>query len=297
MKNYSLISHRDSTELVYQDNNHITGVSYIPLDKGESIIKPHLSHHFVVFVLKGKVEMSCKDFKDKIVNEGHMTFLSKGGFLKVCAHDVNSSLLFFGFDEVTVRTSETLMNFLTAHGNLKGHSHNTLPVKADMKQIVDRIVTQLRRGRMKHPIICQAWNTELFITFISYYTESQITEFFRPIISTDINFRDFIENNYVEVDGNVEKLIKFSGMPAHVFGKKFKEMFGTTPKVWMTERFKQDLKFYASQPNATTSFVASKLRITDVRLCQLTKKFYNRTPQQIIESLRDSQTLYSQARP
>jgi hypothetical protein len=33
------------------------------------------------------------------------------------------------------------------------------------------------------------------------------------------------------------------------------------------------------------------------RLCQLTKKFYNRTPQQIIESLRDSQTLYSQARP
>ena len=283
MKNFSLISHRDSTELVYQDNHHITGVSYIPLEKGESIIKPHLAHHFVIFVLKGRIDLSCKDFRDKRISEGHMIFLSKGGFLKICAHEINSSLLFFGFDEVTVRTSETLMEFLTAHGNLKGYSHNTLPVKADMKQIVDRIVMQLRKGRMKHPIICQAWNTELFITFITYYTKTQITEFFRPIISTDINFRDFIENNYVEVDGNVEKLIKFSGMPAHVFAQRFKKEFGTTPKAWLLERLKQDLLFYASQPNATTTFVASKLKLTDVRLCQLTKKYYNCTPMELIE--------------
>ena len=33
MKNYSLISHEDSTELVYKDNNHVTGVSFLPLDE------------------------------------------------------------------------------------------------------------------------------------------------------------------------------------------------------------------------------------------------------------------------
>lgn len=283
MKNYSLINHHDSTELVYNENNHITGVSYFPLDRGDSLIKSHLSHHFVVFVLKGNVEISCKHYEGECVGEGYMTFLSKGGFLKVSAPEKDSSLLFFGFDEITIRTRESLMDFFSVHGNRKEYLHNTLPVKEDMKQIVDRIVSQVRKGKIKDAAICQAWHTELFITFISYYTKTQVVEFFRPIVSTNISFRDYIENNHMEVDGNVGKLIRFSGMSKHVFAKTFKEEFGTTPKAWMTERFKCELEYYSALPNATTTFVANKLHITDVRLCQLTRKMYGKTPQQIIE--------------
>ena len=39
-------------------------------------------------------------------------------------------------------------------------------------------------------------------------TKAQITEFFRPLANSQINFRDFIENNYLEVDSNVEKLTR-----------------------------------------------------------------------------------------
>ena len=157
MKNFSLISHKDSVELIYNENNHITGVTYIPIDKGESIAKPHLSHHFVVFVLKGKVEISCKDFTEKTISAGHMTFISKGGFLQVTAHAANSSVLFFGFDEITIRTDKSLMDFIAAHASKDLYTHNTLPVKADMQHIVDRMVTQVRKGKIKHGAICQAW--------------------------------------------------------------------------------------------------------------------------------------------
>ena len=111
-------------------------------------------------------------------------------------------------------------------------------------------------------------------------------EFFRPLVSTNINFRDFVENNYMEVSGNVEKLIRFSGMTQYSFMKKFKEEFGMTPKVWMTGKFKDELEYFSSLPNATTGFVASKMGITDVRLCQLTRKIYGVTPQQLIEGLK-----------
>ena len=37
MKNFSLISHQDSIEMVYNDHSHIVGVSYIPLEDGEYI--------------------------------------------------------------------------------------------------------------------------------------------------------------------------------------------------------------------------------------------------------------------
>ena len=60
MKNFSLISHSDSVELVYNENHHVTGVCYIPIDRGESILKSHLSHHFVVFVLKVRSKSPAK---------------------------------------------------------------------------------------------------------------------------------------------------------------------------------------------------------------------------------------------
>lgn len=286
MKNYSLIAHEDSTELVYNDNNHVTGVCYLPLDRGESIMKSHLSHHFVIFVLKGKIELTCKHYNAKTVGEGHMTFVSKGGILQLTAHGVNSKLLIFGFDEVSVRTSESLMEFFTTHGSKKDYVHNTLPIKSDMQQIVDRIVTQVRKGKMRHPEICLAWNMELFFTFITYYTKTQVTEFFRPLISTEISFRDFVENNWSEVEGNAEKLIQYSGMKRGIFIKTFKEEFGTTPKAWMNERFKQRMEHYAGIRKITPLVLAKKLGLTDVRLCQLTRKYYNCTPQQLIERMK-----------
>lgn len=286
MKKSNLINHPDSIELVFDENGHITGTAYVPMTFNDIIVKNNLPHHFVVFVLRGTIVLTCKHYQAKSVHAGNMTFISKGGFLQVESQEVNSSVLFFAFDEITIRTSESLMDFFSSHGNLSGYVHNTLPVNLSMKHIVDKITIQLRKGRIKNPVICQAWHTELFITFISYYTKTQVMEFFRPLVSTNINFRDFVENNYMEVNGNVEKLIRFSGMTQYSFMKKFKEEFGMTPKVWMAGKFKDELEYFSSLPNATTGFVASKLGITDVRLCQLTRKIYGSTPQQLIEGLK-----------
>lgn len=121
------------------------------------------------------------------------------------------------------------------------------------------------------------------VTEISFEGASFCLDDTYKLVSTEINFKDFIENNYMEVYGNVEKMIQYSGMSEHNFNRRFREEYGMPPKAWMTERFKKDILRYASLPNATTSFVASKLYITDVRLCQLTRKYYDLTPQQLIE--------------
>ena len=284
MKNYTLIAHEDAAELVYNDNDHVTGVCYLPLDSGESIIKSNLSHHFVIFVLRGTISVTCKYYDSEIVEEENMVFIAKGDILEFNAHESDASLLIFGFDEVTIRTSTSLMDFFTMHGNLKEHEHNTLPINEDMKQIVDRIVTQVRKGKMKSAEICLAWNMELFFTFISYYTKTQVTDFFRPLVSTDISFRDFVENNWAEAEGNAEKLIQYSGMKRGIFIKTFKAEFGTTPKEWMNQRFKRRMQHYAALPKMTPLVLAKKLGLTKVRLCQLTRKYFGITPQELIKS-------------
>ena len=86
-----------------------------------------------------------------------------------------------------------------------------------------------------------------------------------------------------ECKAQAEKLIAFSGLSRSMFLKKFKEEFGTTPKAWMTEKFKKELEFYASRPNMKTSHLASLLRMSDVRLCQISRRLYGCSPQQLIE--------------
>ena len=142
MKRSNLIPYKECSELVYRENNHITGVSYVSLTKGRPIRRTHLTQHFVLFVLKGQIEVSCRHYEGRNVSEGHMIFLSRAGYMHVSATEEDSALLFFGFDEITIRTNESLMDFLTSHGNLKAHSNNALPVKKDMMDIVDRFAAK-----------------------------------------------------------------------------------------------------------------------------------------------------------
>ena len=62
----------------------------------------------------------------------------------------------------------------------------------------------------------------------------------------------------------------------------------TTPKVWMTERFKYQMEHYASICKITPLVLAKKLGLTDVRLCQLTRKYYNCTPQELIANVNST---------
>lgn len=47
----------------------------------------------------------------------------------------------------------------------------------------------------------------------------------------------FVENNFPEVDGKAEKLVRYSGMKRGVFIKPFRPGFGTVTKDWMNEGF------------------------------------------------------------
>ena len=75
------------------------------------------------------------------------------------------------------------------------------------------ILSQITHSKkVKIPQVCTSWNMTIFVTFTSFYKRSELLEFFRPIMSTTTDFRSFVENNFLEAEGNVSKLRKLSGL-------------------------------------------------------------------------------------
>lgn len=69
-----------------------------------------------------------------------------------------------------------------------------------------RCIPVLRKGSRDYRGIIVLYPTSPISTLSP--TKAQITEFFRPLVNSQINFGGFIENNYLEVDSNVEKLTR-----------------------------------------------------------------------------------------
>ena len=67
MRNFHIISHQDCIELTHNENGRLTGASYLPIDKNENIIEPFLQHHIVIFVLKGKIEITWTNSSEKAI--------------------------------------------------------------------------------------------------------------------------------------------------------------------------------------------------------------------------------------
>ncbi|WP_280744346.1 MULTISPECIES: helix-turn-helix domain-containing protein [unclassified Parabacteroides] len=64
------------------------------------------------------------------------------------------------------------------------------------------------------------------------YSVKEAVDFFRPLISRDHSFTDFVMDNYLAV-ATISDLVKLSPYSLSVFKRRFKESFGEAPYQWM----------------------------------------------------------------
>ena len=80
------------------------------------------------------------------------------------------------------------------------------------------------------------------MNFSSYSGDSiikkKLLHFFHPIIGRQLEFRDFVMQNYSKVN-NLDELITLSNIGRTSFFIKFKEEFGITAKQWMMKQLKK----------------------------------------------------------
>ena len=168
--------------------------------------------------MEGSIDVGCSLYSKQLVREGEIFFIPKDSAYTIKSHTKRSKALFFAFDTTMIKMDTPLFNYFVKNVSKKPYEFNTLPINEQMRKVLDMILSQITHSKkMKIKQVCTSWNMTIFVTFATFYKRNELLEFFRPIMSTTTDFRSFVENNFLEAEGNVSKLRKLSGLSRHIF--------------------------------------------------------------------------------
>ena len=276
---------RNATQMASRVNDHETGFADILIHKEEVYADLNTNHYYIVMIISGEVNASCKLYKNKLIKSGTMAFIPRGSKMVIRAL-VDTNILLFGFTTTIIRTDNEMLEYFCTHAGKKDYTFNTLPICSAMSEFLKLIGAQIHEKKLKHSGICHVWNTYFFHMMVAYYNKDEITAFMRPIISGGADFKSFIENNYLEADGNVSKLITLSGLSVMTFKTRFKATYGMTAKQWLDQRLKEQILGYATERNVGPSHIAHQMLMTPQRFNRLCHRLWGVTGSELIRRVQ-----------
>ena len=276
---------RNATQMASRVNDHETGFADILIHKEEVYADLKTNHYYIVMIISGEVNASCKLYKNKLIKSGTMAFIPRGSKMVIRALE-DTNILLFGFTTTIIRTDNEMLEYFCTHAGKKDYTFNTLPICSAMSDFLKLIGAQIHEKKLKHSGICHVWNTYFFHMMVAYYNKDEITAFMRPIISGGADFKSFIENNYLEADGNVSKLITLSGLSVMTFKTRFKATYGMTAKQWLDQRLKEQILGYATERNVGPSHIAHQMLMTPQRFNRLCHRLWGVTGSELIRRVQ-----------
>lgn len=276
---------RNATQMASRVNDHETGFADILIHKEEVYADLNTNHYYIVMIISGEVNASCKLYKNKLIKSGTMAFIPRGSKMVIRALE-DTNILLFGFTTTIIRTDNEMLEYFCTHAGKKDYTFNSLPICSAMSDFLKLIGAQIHEKKLKHSGICHVWNTYFFHMMVAYYNKDEITAFMRPIISGGADFKSFIENNYLEADGNVSKLITLSGLSVMTFKTRFKATYGMTAKQWLDQRLKEQILGYATERNVGPSHIAHQMLMTPQRFNRLCHRLWGVTGSELIRRVQ-----------
>ena len=276
---------RNATQMTSRVNDHETGFADILIAKDEVYADLNTKHYYIVMIMSGDVKASCKLYMNKQIKSGTMAFIPRGSKMVIRAI-VDTRIILFGFTTTIIRTDNEMLEYFCTHAGKKDYTFNTLPICSAVNDLLKLIGAQLHEKKLKHSGICHVWNTYFFHMMVAYYKKDEITAFMRPIISGGADFKSFIENNYLEADGNVSRLITLSGLSTMTFKTRFKATYGMTAKQWLDLRIKDQILEYASEKNIGPSHIAHQMLMTPQRFNRLCHRLWGVTGSELIRRVQ-----------
>jgi AraC-like DNA-binding protein len=208
----------------------------------------------IVFLMKGKISLSCGFAVDKPVSMGNIFILPKGENYTI-RYLEESRILFFHIqddNELCIRLKDYLHKFHIKNED-KCCDGMTLKINMPIQSILDTFRLNFEEG-MKCQIYLHTVIDQLLMVICSYYPPEDVAKFFLPAFSRDTLFRMTVirqKDSFFKEN----KLAALFNMSPSAFYKNFRQAFGTSPKTWIKEERKKK--------------ILSELRTTDRSLSEI----------------------------
>ena len=206
-------------------------VDTVALKKGENYERS-LTVPEIVFVYRGKIEVSFRDIYGEILHRGKISLLPPGESVQMSVQE-DSYLLICRLHRELSLCNLVSFEKLADYKKEGGTRFNSLKINNSIAQFLDGFVPHLERNlRCRHYLELKI--RELMYLLRAYYTKEDLAAFFYLLAGSDFEFRNRV---YTTVSGisSVEQWASMNHLSRDAFRKKFSRIMGKSPSAFLIE--------------------------------------------------------------
>mgnify|MGYP003623431071 CR=1 FL=1 len=222
----------------------IPSIEYVQYEAGQRKQDTLLLTH-IILVTEGTFLLSYDHFLDHKLRPGKILLLPPGCHFTVRAENYASALVFRFKEAIRFCEGYSVSNMQAK----KGLVANELS-QLDLKPTIEKFMTLLKdnmEAGLRLEEYLKLKTEELLFLIRSYYTPDELKGFFLPLLSSNVQFHQFVLRYYRKVK-TVKEFANLNNCSVSNFDKKFREAFGTSAYQWMQQK-KIDLLYH--EINAT----------------------------------------------
>ncbi len=187
----------------------------------------------IIFILTGSMQISYGFFIDRKIGAGNIYLLPPG-----CCFTARTgegvSLLVIRIVEAIHFCENNYLEDLELENPDAKTDLQLLEIKPPLHSFLSLLSRTLSDGlRCKH--FFKLKTKEMLYLLRTYYTKKELGAFFRPLLSTDAQFTEFVLRNYHRVK-TVSQFASLNSCSLSNFDKKFRRAFGTSAYQWMMQK-------------------------------------------------------------
>jgi AraC-like DNA-binding protein len=261
-----------------------TAFTYYELKAGEEIRNDDLPLNYILFILKGGLDISCNEFENRLFQSAEMIFLLRSSAVHVKTIK-KTKLYVMYFDTFLSSCDQQLFKAYLPDAEKTVYDFKPVPIPLPVHVFLEQLLYF-----QKQKVDCMDFNNlkhrEFFILLRQFCPRADIVAFLSPLISNSMDFRSKVLEKYPKLEsGRVTEFASLVGMGRKNFDKHFREEFGTSPARWIQQEAAKRLRLYLTEPGVTISDAMDKFHFNSPshfnRFCQ---QYFKESPGAMIKS-------------
>ena len=242
------------------------------------------SYNYLIFLLEGKMVVSCNEFIDRSFVKDDILFIPKSVETR-CTVVADSKLMVCVVDTIkNICDKFSLMSYWPLCKEIK-YDFQPIKIVPQLEVFLGQLAHHLDDG-IKCEHFHELKHQELFLHFRWYYTKEQLAELFHPIIGQSLSFRMFVLDNFLKVE-SVHELVELSAMSRSSFDVMFKKEFDMPAGQWLLKQKAKHIKFEMSKPGTNISDIIIKFNFnSNTHFNRFCRQQFGCTPQEMINKLQ-----------
>ncbi|MDR0429775.1 MAG: helix-turn-helix transcriptional regulator [Tannerellaceae bacterium] len=224
------------------------GFKYQEVKEGDPFAAGMKDYNRILFVLEGKLKISCNEFINRQVHEKEFVLIPIAADV-ACKALSPLKIIWFSFEVFVNHFDKNYLRELIAASSKSDYMFVKLAFCEPMDNFIQHLLLYIRQ-KMDKKILQEIKQMELSVIFRSFYSIENMAALFHPLIGKSYHFRLQVLRNYRK-ENHVDGLAERIGLEKRSFSRQFKDEFNQSPYQWLLNQKAKHIRFSLAESDKT----------------------------------------------